>query len=59
MHAEDFLVHNRGYRQTIKAVGEGFPQFYVISSLAWIHKLKEGVTDEEMLGSSIDFLLLT
>ena len=35
MATEDLLVHNGRDGQTVEAVGEGFPQFDVVASLAF------------------------
>ena len=34
MAAEDLLVHDGGDGETVKTVGEGFPQLDVVSALA-------------------------
>lgn len=36
MHGENLLVNDGGNRQAIKAIGEGFPQLNVVSSLAFV-----------------------
>jgi len=36
MHAKDFLINKSGNRETVEAVGERFPQFDVISALAFV-----------------------
>lgn len=38
MHAENLLVHYSGYRKTVEAVGEGLPQLYIVSPLAYTMK---------------------
>jgi hypothetical protein len=38
MHAKDFLVNDRGDRETIETVGECLPQFHIVSPLAFIIK---------------------
>ena len=36
MAAEYLFVYDRGYGQTVEAVGERFPQFDVVSPLAFV-----------------------
>lgn len=38
MAAENFLIDDRGNWKTIEAIGEGFPQFNVVSSFAFVKK---------------------
>lgn len=33
MTAEDLLVHDRGNGQTVEAVRERFPEFYIVTAL--------------------------
>ena len=40
MATEDLLVHNGRDGQTVEAVGEGFPQFDVVASLAFNKMLR-------------------
>ena len=42
MATEDLLVHNGRDGQTVEAVGEGFPQFDVVASLALNKTLTTG-----------------
>jgi len=36
VHAQDFFVNESSNRETVEAVGEGFPQFDIVSSLAFV-----------------------
>ena len=36
MATEDFLVNDCGYGQTIEAVGEGFPQFDIVTAFDFV-----------------------
>jgi hypothetical protein len=38
VHAEDFFIHNRRYRQAVKAVRERLPKLDIISPLALVIK---------------------
>lgn len=40
MATEDLLINNGGYRQTVEAVSEGLPQFYVVSPFTCGRKLQ-------------------
>jgi hypothetical protein len=38
VHTEYFLINNSSNRQAIEAIGESFPQLYVVAALALIVK---------------------
>ena len=40
MATEDFLINYRGHWEAVEAVGEGFPQFDVVASLAFNKMLR-------------------
>ncbi len=36
MHAENFFVHNSGYRKAVKTIGKGLPQLDTVSAFAFV-----------------------
>ena len=44
MTAKYFLVQDRGYRETVEAICERFPQLYVVSSFTCRKKVPKNLT---------------
>ena len=41
MHGEDLLVDDRGNREAVEAVGEGFPQLDVVPTFTYKKQTRE------------------
>ena len=52
MHAEDFIIDDGGNGQAIESVCESFPEFDVVSSLAFVVKAVNSVDGSALVISS-------
>ena len=54
MHAKDFLIYNRRYRQAVEAIRESLPKLNVVPSLALVVKAVNSVNGRALMVASED-----
>ena len=52
MHAKDFFINDSCNWKTVEAIGKGFPQFDIVSTLAFIIKAIDSINGSALVVAS-------